>query len=309
LEKRKRRQTKKNLASKEALKQQRQRAKDMPILQPLGAGIMQLSDVRETALQLDDTSKKRPTSSSVDLHESGANKKPRLVDSTNLGQSGNDIALESPANFRPSPPLPTINKPTPPPTLEHLVMGINEVVKTLERQISDLRIRIMIMGDALGQTTKKHTLNGRIAKSGKPELLPTAPVDADLNEPGLTADALAVSRPEVAENTAMSPLEWIIIPLGDISPQTLVSYIPQYCASYNTLVYQHTHLSKIAKARLPPSSVDTTTGSPREEVRVVPLGRVEGELAQLVGLRRLACLGIRVSPLTAIQYSDYIGQC
>jgi hypothetical protein len=36
-------------------------------------------------------------------------------------------------------------------------------------------------------------------------------------------------------------------------------------------------------------------GDEREEVKVVPLGRVEGELAALVGLRRVASLIIRVS--------------
>lgn len=37
------------------------------------------------------------------------------------------------------------------------------------------------------------------------------------------------------------------------------------------------------------------TGDDREEVAVVPLGAVEKDLADMVGLRRLACLALRVS--------------
>ena len=53
----------------------------------------------------------------------------------------------------------------------------------------------------------------------------------------------------------------------------------------------------MAKTRIKESDLKEVIGEEREEVRVVPLGRVEGEMAALVGLRRLACLAIRVSSL------------
>jgi hypothetical protein len=44
-----------------------------------------------------------------------------------------------------------------------------------------------------------------------------------------------------------------------------------------------------------PDRAEDVIGGLKEEVRVVPLGKVEGEMAGMVGLRRLACLGVKVS--------------
>ena len=51
---------------------------------------------------------------------------------------------------------------------------------------------------------------------------------------------------------------------------------------------------KTVKTRLKESDWDVL-GDEREEIRVVPLGDVEKDMAVLVGLRRLACMGVRVS--------------
>ena len=173
-------------------------------------------------------------------------------------------------------PLTTpVERPTPPDVLDHLVLGINETIKALERDIDDLKLRLMIMADTLSSKTGS-------GSSSKSNLLPTAP---------RYPSPPPAARPEAA------PLGWIIIPLSSISPQSLASPIPQYCATYNSLVYQWTQLKKVAHTRIKRGQWDEILGEEREEVRVVPLGNVEADLAGHVGLRRLACLGVRVSPI------------
>jgi hypothetical protein len=164
--------------------------------------------------------------------------------------------------------------PAKPEILNHLVLGINETIKSLERAIDDLKFTLLRMGDALNGT-----LPGSNAAQPQTRFLPTAP---------------APQTPSPPTDHAETPLEWIIIPLQSINPQTLVSPIPQYCATYNSLVYQHLQLGKAVRGRLKEADWNVM-GEDRLEVRVVPLGSVEGELAAMVGLRRLACLGIRVS--------------
>lgn len=171
-----------------------------------------------------------------------------------------------------------VEVPTKPEILDHLVLGINETIKSLERAIDDLRLRLLLMADRL---------NGIHLKPGT-KLLPTAPRSASRSPspPPHTA---------AADVTEISPPAFVIIPLHSISPQSLVSPIPQYAATYDSLVWQWTQLSKIVKMRLKEAEWAEVLGSEKEEVKVVPLGRVEGEMAALVGLRRLACLAIRVS--------------
>ena len=171
--------------------------------------------------------------------------------------------------------LPVETDPVPAPEdLRHLVLGINEVIKALEAAIEYLKILLMMISDALNTGAQQ-----RLPTSG---LLPTAPTPG--TQPKLVPSLVAASP----------PLVFIIIPLLSISPQSLVSPIPQYCATYNSHVYQWTQLKKVVETRLKQSQWDIL-GPPREEVRVVPLGQVEADMAKMVGLRRLACLGIRVS--------------
>lgn len=161
-------------------------------------------------------------------------------------------------------------RPTSPAILEHLVLGINETIKTLERNIDDLKLRLMLMADAINATNT------------------TLPADRD----GLLPTAPRSPSPPTLKDP--SPLGWIIVPVLSISPQSLVSPIPQYCATYNSLVYQWTQLQKTVKSRLKEERWDVL-GDERREIRVIPLGKVEPEMALAVGLRRLACLGVRVS--------------
>ncbi|KAK8845341.1 hypothetical protein IAR55_006054 [Kwoniella newhampshirensis] len=178
-------------------------------------------------------------------------------------------------------------RPEKPEILSHLVLGINEVIKCLEAQIDELKLRLLIMADSLNPTprTPRHSTTTK-------DLLPTAPV------PALEADG---KEEEPVSSTfgkprTLSPLSFIVVPLLSINPQSLVYPIPSYCATYNALVYQHAQLAKTVKTRVKESEWEEVLGTEkREEVRVVPLGEVEKDMAQLVGLRRLACLGVKTS--------------
>lgn len=174
-------------------------------------------------------------------------------------------------------------RPGRPEVLSHLVLGINEVIKSLEHQIGALKTQIMIMGDALNSD-----------QPGKPNannFLPTAPRSpspSDSDDEATEGQSQPIPSPS-------APINFIIIPLLSINPQSLVSPILQYCATYNAHVYQHTQLAKIIRAKLKRSQWADVTGDDREEIAVVPLGAVEKDLADMVGLRRLACLALRVS--------------
>ncbi|WVQ76458.1 hypothetical protein IAR50_006126 [Cryptococcus sp. DSM 104548] len=182
----------------------------------------------------------------------------------------------------------TSGPPEKPEILSHLVMGINEVIKGLETQIDELKLQLLVMGDTLNGNQP-----GKPGKPGKPDLLPTAP-----RSPSPAADVevedLSDSLPAPPKEKA-SPITFIVVPLLSINPQSLVSPIPSYCATYNALAYQHAQLAKILQTRLKKEKWAEVIGGEREEVRVVPLGAVEKEMAEIVGLRRLACLGIRES--------------
>jgi hypothetical protein len=172
----------------------------------------------------------------------------------------------------------SMKNPIKPEILDHMVLGINETIKSLETAIDDLKLRLLMIADRLNGIHMKPNTN----------LLATAPQPE--RSPSPTASTLERSPPAI-----------IIIPLQSISPQTLVSPIPQYCATYNSLVWQWGQLSRIAKTRVKESEWIEVIGEDREEIRVVPLGRVEGEMAALVGLRRLACLAIRVcTPISVV---------
>lgn len=167
--------------------------------------------------------------------------------------------------------------PLKPEILDHLVLGINETIKSLERAIDDLKLRLMMMVDRLDGINLKPGTN----------LLPTAPRDSSPRSPS--------PEPTTGKSKEISPPAFVVIPLHSISPQSLVTPIPQYAATYNALVWQWGQLARIIKTRTKEADWVEALGEDREEVRVVPLGRVEGELAAMVGLRRLACLTINVS--------------
>lgn len=222
-------------------------------------------------------SKKSGSSNKVDQEPAGKAadedaemKDPESATGQKRKRSSNDLESE-------------IKRPERPEVLSHLVLGINEVIKSLEHQIGALKTQIMIMGDALnGDQPGKLNANN---------FLPTAPRSPS---PSSSDDEATEGqlRPILSPS---APINFIIIPLLSINPQSLVSPILQYCATYNAHVYQHTQLAKILRTRLKKSQWADVTGDDREEVAVVPLGAVEKDLADMVGLRRLACLALRVS--------------
>ncbi|WVN90134.1 uncharacterized protein L203_105369 [Cryptococcus depauperatus CBS 7841] len=172
-----------------------------------------------------------------------------------------------------------------PKVLSCLVFGINEVIKALERQIDELKLQILVMGDALNADQPGRPFH-------KDNLLPTAPRSSSPfsdNESSNNDDQQSHQRQSTA------PVNYIIVPLFSINPQALVNPIPQYCANYNALVYQHAQLSKTVRTRIKKTDLGDIIGEEREEVRVVPLGNVEKELAEMAGLRRLASIGLRLS--------------
>ncbi|ORY31957.1 hypothetical protein BCR39DRAFT_564439 [Naematelia encephala] len=174
-----------------------------------------------------------------------------------------------------------------PPVLEHIVLGINEVIKSLEHSIEELKIRLLVMSDALNAQGVPKAIS-------KPNhLFPTAPRSPS---PTPSENSQNVQLPAAQSlTTVLSSLVFIVIPLLSINPQSLVSPIPQYAATHNSLVYQHDQLAKHVQNRLPKDKWEDVIGGHREEVRVVPLGNVEKEMAGLVGLRRLACMGFKTS--------------
>jgi hypothetical protein len=188
------------------------------------------------------------------------------------------MEVDVPASSEAVAPEKDSEEPVKPEILDHMVLGINETIKSLESAIDELKLCLLQIADRLNGIHLKPNSN----------LLPTAPDN--------TALSPSPSPPPPARKSPAPPA-FIIIPLLSILPQSLVAPIPQYAATYNSLVWQWGQLSRVAKTRLKELEWNDVIGQEREEVRVVPLGRVEGEMAALVGLRRLACLTIRVSCL------------
>lgn len=159
-----------------------------------------------------------------------------------------------------------------PDELTELTIGINEVIKHLEAQTSALRLRIQAMVPESLAPKPNH-------------LLPTAPV----REPSPESDdndlSPKTSNPFGPRSSHRAPLRFIICALPDINPPTLVSPLPQYCATYNALVRQWTN---VAKSSSGPN--DTP-----QEVTLVPTARgSEMVIAEMMGLRRVACFGMTV---------------
>lgn len=294
-----------------------------------------------------------------------------------LGAGGADGAEKDGRSDRHSHPSNTQTPTTraePPASLQHLVFGINETVKALERQTDGLRLRIMQLGEALeahdrgvkkggaggavrgdnaavavrkqmgkggaqgssgavDKETEKESAQAASGAEGAAAQQSTTAVQSDeelAGQPSPSQHLIPIPAPASLATTArgskQKPIEYILLPLPDLNPQTLAAHIPPYCATHNTLVYQYKHLIKVAKARLqrwewdevcevmgvgvgaegekPAGQEDEVNEVEKsntvdkvdevDEVRVVPLGRVQAELSGLVGLRRVACVGVRV---------------
>lgn len=169
------------------------------------------------------------------------------------------------AEADPGPSSANTEAPTRPDLLDQLVFGLNETIKALETGIDDLRFRMMIMSDAL---------EGKVPATSR--FLPTAPVEAK-------QDIIPES---------VSPLAFVLVPNLSVSPQALIDPLPMYCATYNSLLRQHSQLAEDIRKRLPRPEKYISEEGP--EIRLVPLGRREAEIAAIVGLRRVSTFAIRV---------------
>jgi hypothetical protein len=155
--------------------------------------------------------------------------------------------------------------PAKPASLDHLVLGLNETIKALEHGIDDLRLRMMVMTDALEGVTQTPA------------------------QPEAETEASAAAEP----TTPASPLAFVLVPHLSVSPMALIEPLPTYCATYNTLLRQHAQLAKAVRSRVPRPDRYIRPEGP--EMRVVPLGAREAEIAATVGLRRVAAFAVRVS--------------
>lgn len=147
-----------------------------------------------------------------------------------------------------------------PDILDHLVLGLNEVIKALEQATGQLEAQLIELADAIEGVPSL------------PRFLPTEPTEVKA----------------VGKVTApAAPLSHVLVPHLSVSPMALVDPIPALCATYNTHVRQLRVLAKSAPAGVSVPEV--------AEIRLVSLGREEPEVAALAGLRRVACFAVRQS--------------
>ncbi|KAJ9121606.1 hypothetical protein QFC22_002225 [Naganishia vaughanmartiniae] len=188
------------------------------------------------------------------------------------------------------PPSPKSEKLPPrlPSILQYMVIGINEVVKTLEKQKTQLEIEV----DAL--------IHGREPK------MDLIPAGVDQHTLIVTASATVPNK----EHTALGrpntvPLRAIFVCVHDVNPRELVDHLPTYVSTFNGLV-QHSR-SKLEQWCQEQSAVEGKKGEnavQRARQKIEYLGR-EGEvllvpfakgaeqvLAHAVGLRRISMLGV-----------------
>lgn len=147
-----------------------------------------------------------------------------------------------------------------PEILDHLVLGLNEVVKALEQATGQLEAQLIELADAIEGVPSL------------PRFLPTEPTEVK-----------AVGKVKAPA----APLSHVLVPQLSVSPMALVDPIPALCATYNTHVRQLRVLAKSAPAGVTVSEV--------AEIRLVSLGREEPEVSALAGLRRVACFAVRQS--------------
>jgi hypothetical protein len=257
--------------------------------------------------------RKRPAGSGLDK-SSRPEKKAKVSHDPNQESSTalNDIAkaaeLEGPqpmdeASIHPESPRKQKRRerPTPPDFLLHLVIGINEVMKAMERQTADLASRIRELQNDDKDLLVVHGVDP-MAENDKADglpshLIPTAPPTGDLIEDKEQASgSVSKDRLTLPRSATRTPLRTIYVCLEDINPPHLVQAIPLYVTSYNSLVRQyrglfnakHRNTGKEASgAKLPDSVMETL---------LVPLNAgSELELAKVMGLRRVATFGMTVS--------------
>lgn len=178
--------------------------------------------------------------------------------------------------------------PQRPSLLQHLVIGINEVIKALEKQKIQLEIEV----DALihGREPNMDLIPAGVDRHA---LIPTASSTTEANK-----EHTVLGRPRTV------PLRAIFVCVHDVNPRELVDHLPTYVAAYNGLV-QHSK-SKLEQW-CDSQSTDGTDALRRARAKFEDLGRggeiyvvpfakgSEQVLAHAVGLRRISMLGVTVS--------------
>ncbi|KAL7418985.1 hypothetical protein Q5752_006669 [Cryptotrichosporon argae] len=147
----------------------------------------------------------------------------------------------------------------PPEILAHLVIGLNETLKLVETATALVRLRSQVLHDALLAYT-----------SG---LLPAARA--------------------AHENFAPGPA-YVLVPHLSVSPAALVAPVLAVVATHNAVVFQHAHVVRAARARIP-MRVAEMGEDEVGECKVVPMGDREVALAEAAGLRRVAAVVIKAS--------------
>lgn len=147
--------------------------------------------------------------------------------------------------------------PPRPEILDHLVLGLNETIRALEQSIGDLRLRMALLAEGVDPAL--------------PALLPAAP------DPTPTP---------AVEGREAGAITFLLVPHTSVSPLSLVDPLPTYCATYNTLLRQATTLVRGTPRR---------GGGLGREIRIVPLGKREADIAAAAGLRRVTSVCVRAS--------------
>jgi len=152
------------------------------------------------------------------------------------------------SSTHPPRPLPsTTPRPTPPEILKHLVIGINEITKALEMQIEILRLRLMIMSDAIDGTlpgvSRFSTLKGKEVIRGNEKGGLRLQADLPRSEVGREGDRGKDDGGEdgvegewkgngnLLPTAPLSPLSDVDLPSGSASPSSAISALPQLSAT------------------------------------------------------------------------------
>ncbi|BEI81363.1 hypothetical protein CcaverHIS002_0205230 [Cutaneotrichosporon cavernicola] len=91
------------------------------------------------------------------------------------------------------------------------------------------------------------------------------------------------AQPGAEPEAEAAGITYLLVPHTSVSPLALVDPLPTYCATYNTLLRQASTIPNVKKGML------------GQEIRIVPLGKREQELALAAGLRRITSIGVRAS--------------
>ncbi|BEJ11959.1 hypothetical protein CspHIS471_0204190 [Cutaneotrichosporon sp. HIS471] len=91
------------------------------------------------------------------------------------------------------------------------------------------------------------------------------------------------AQPGAEPEAEAAGITYLLVPHTSVSPLALVDPLPTYCATYNTLLRQASTIPNVKKGML------------GQEIRIVPLGKREQELALAAGLRRITSVGVRAS--------------